>query len=73
MLAIQTDDHGRQRHQPAEGKYRELIGIAEEVNEATNGAPADLQSARQKDIITDLAIAEDAQGRSSTFVTWEPV
>src|SRR6266403_242935 len=57
MLAIQRMTT-TQRHHQQRGKYRELIGIAEEVIESARTALRQTCKARGKDIITDLAIAE---------------
>src|SRR5206468_1348000 len=57
MLAIQRMTT-TQRHHQQSGKYRELIGIAEEVIESARTALRQTCKARGKDIITDLAIAE---------------
>jgi IS5 family transposase len=48
----------KQRHEYLTGKYRELIGIAEEVIESSRTALRRTGKACGKDIITDLAIAE---------------
>src|ERR1700693_2441932 len=55
MLAIQRMTT-TQRHHQQRGKYRELIGIAEEVIESARTALRQTRKARGKDIITDLAI-----------------
>src|SRR5260221_1056951 len=57
MLAIQRMTT-TQRHHQQRGKYRELIGIAEEVIESARTALRQTRKARGKDIITDLAMAE---------------
>src|SRR6266702_8470889 len=57
MLAIQRMTT-TQRHHQQSGKYRELIGIAEEVIESARTALRQTRKARGKDIITDLAMAE---------------
>src|SRR3981081_2287637 len=57
MLAIQRMTT-TQRHHQQRGKYRELIGIAEEVIESARTALRQTRKARGKDMITDLAIAE---------------
>src|SRR5258707_888109 len=61
MLAIQRMTT-TQRHHQQRGKYRELIGIAEEGIERARTAPRQTRKARGKDIMTDLAIAEAAKG-----------
>jgi len=48
----------KQRHERQTGKYRELIGIAEEVVERARTALRQTRKARGKDMIGDLAIAE---------------
>src|SRR5216684_1756411 len=48
----------KQRHEHQTGKYRELIGIAEEVVESARTALRRTRKARGKDVIGDLAIAE---------------
>jgi IS5 family transposase len=48
----------RQRQEHQTGRYRELIGIAEEVVESARTALRQTRKARGKDMITDLAIAE---------------
>src|SRR4030081_2060555 len=50
--------HGPRRHHQQRGKYRELIGIAEEVIESARTALRQTRKARGKDMITDLAMAE---------------
>ena len=61
----------RQRHEQQTGTYRELIGIAEEVVEQrTNGAPADPQSARHR-YDRRPGDRRDCARRSSTIVVWE--
>src|SRR6266567_5340531 len=57
MLAIQRMTT-TQRHHQQSGKYRELIGIAEEVIESARTALRQTRKARGKDMITDLAMAE---------------
>src|SRR4030081_546120 len=57
MLAIQRMTT-TQRHHQQRGKYRELIGIAEEVIESARTALRQTRKARGKDMITDLAMAE---------------
>src|SRR3981189_1715654 len=51
-----------QRHHQQRGKYRELIGIAEEVIESARTALRQTRKARGKDMITDLANGGDTQG-----------
>jgi IS5 family transposase len=48
----------RQRQEHQTGKYKELIGIAEEVVESARLALLQTRKARGKDLIADLAIAE---------------
>src|ERR1700694_3062849 len=48
----------RQRHEQQTGKYRELIGIAEEVVRGARTALENTRKTRGKDMIADLAIAE---------------
>src|SRR6266853_1903625 len=48
----------KQRHEHQTGKYRELIGIAEEVVERARTALRRTRKARGKDMIGDLAMAE---------------
>jgi IS5 family transposase len=48
----------KQRHEHQIGKYRELIGIAEEVVERAQTALRQTRKARGKDMIADLVIAE---------------
>jgi IS5 family transposase len=48
----------RQRQQQQTGRYRELIGIAEEVIESARMALRRAAKARGQDIITEVAIAE---------------
>ena len=48
----------RQRQQQQTGRYRELIGIAEEVIEGARAALWHTRKARGTDMITELAIAE---------------
>jgi len=48
----------RQRQQQQTGRYRELIGIAEEVIESARTALRQTRKARGTDMITELAIAE---------------
>jgi IS5 family transposase len=48
----------KQRHEHQTGKYRELIGIAEEVVESARTALRQARKARGKDMIADLVIAE---------------
>ena len=48
----------RQRHEQQTGKYRELIGIAEEVVESARTAIENTRKTRGKDMLADLAIAE---------------
>jgi len=48
----------RQRQEQQAGKYRELIGIAEEVVESARTALTNTRKTRGKDMIADLAIAE---------------
>jgi IS5 family transposase len=57
MLAIQRMTTTQRQHQQR-GKYRELIGIAEEVIESAGTALRQTRKARGKDMITDLAMAE---------------
>jgi IS5 family transposase len=65
----------RQRHEQQIGKYRELIGIAEEVVESARAALRQTRKARGKDMIADLAIwlSRRRAKRSSTSVAWDPV
>jgi len=55
MLAIQRMTT-TQRHQRQSGKYRELIGIAEEVVERARAALRHTRKARGKDLLSELAI-----------------
>ena len=48
----------KQRHEYLTGKYRELIGIAEEVVECARSALRDTSNARGKDLLSDLAAEE---------------
>jgi len=48
----------KQRHEHQTGKYRELIGIAEEVVERARTVLRQTRKARGKDLIAELAIAE---------------
>ena len=48
----------RQRQQQQTGRYRELIGIAEEVIESARTALRQTRKARGTDMISELAIAE---------------
>ena len=48
----------RQRHEQQTAKYRELIGITEEVVEGARTALKNTRKAHGKDMIADLAIAE---------------
>ena len=48
----------RQRQEQQTAKYRELIGIAEEVVEGARAALKNTRKARGKDMIAELAIAE---------------
>ena len=48
----------RQRQQQQTGRYRELIGIAEEVIESARTALRQTRKARSTDMISELAIAE---------------
>ena len=57
MLAIQRMTT-TQRHERQTGKYRELIGIAEEVVECARSALRDTRNARGKDLLSDLAAEE---------------
>ncbi len=57
MLAIQRMTT-TQRHERQTGKYRELIGIAEEVVECARSALEDTRNARGKDLLSDLAAEE---------------
>ena len=57
MLAIQRMTTTQRQHQQS-GKYRELIGIAEEVIEGARTALRHTRKARGTDMIADLAIAE---------------
>ena len=57
MLAIQRMTT-TQRQARQTGKYRELIGIAEEVVECARSALEDTRNARSKDLLSDLAAEE---------------
>ena len=57
MLAIQRMTT-TQRHERQTGKYRELIGIAEEVVECARSALRDTRNTRGKDLLSDLAAEE---------------
>jgi IS5 family transposase len=57
MLAIQRMTT-TQRHEQQTGKYRELIGIAEEVVEGARLALRDTRNARGRDLLSDLAAEE---------------
>ncbi len=57
MLAIQRMTTTQRQHQQP-GKYRELIGIAEEVVESARSALGDTRNARGKDLLADLAVEE---------------
>src|SRR6266700_5103980 len=57
MLAIQRMTT-TQRHERQTGKYRELIGIAEEVVECARWALRDTRNTRGKDLLSDLAAEE---------------
>jgi IS5 family transposase len=48
----------RQRHEQQTGKYRELIGIVEEVVDSARTAIENTGKTRGKDMLADLAIAE---------------
>jgi IS5 family transposase len=47
-----------QRHEQQTGKYRELIGIAEEVVDRTRAALKHTRTAHGKDLLSDLALDE---------------
>jgi transposase, IS5 family len=57
MLAIQRMTT-TQRHEQQTGKYRELIGIAEEVVDRARAALKHTRTARCKDLLSDLALDE---------------
>ena len=57
MLAIQRMTT-TQRQEQQTGKYRELIGIAEEVVESARSALRHTRNARGKDLLADLAVEE---------------
>jgi transposase, IS5 family len=46
----------RQRHEPQTGKYRELIGIAQEVVERARSALTHTQTAHGKDLSSEVAL-----------------
>jgi transposase, IS5 family len=62
----------KQRHEHQTGKYRELIGIAEEVVESARTALRQTRKAREK-IRSPIWRSRRRARRSSTFVAWEPV
>jgi transposase, IS5 family len=57
MLAIQRMTT-TQRHEQQTGKYRELIGIAEEVVDRARAALKHTRTAHGKDLLSDLALDE---------------
>jgi IS5 family transposase len=57
MLAIQRMTT-TQRHEQQTGKYRELIGIAEEVVDRARAALRHTRTAHGKDLLSDLALDE---------------
>jgi IS5 family transposase len=57
MLAIQRMTTTQRREQQT-GKYRELIGIAEEVVDRARAALKHTRTARGKDVLSDLALDE---------------
>jgi transposase, IS5 family len=57
MLAIQRMTT-TQRHEQQTGKYRELIGIAEEVVDRAQAALKHTRTAHGKDLLSDLALDE---------------
>src|SRR6266478_6531460 len=53
-----ASDARKERHQRQVKKYRELIGIAEEVVNSARKALQQTRKARRKDLVTAVAIGE---------------